>query len=110
MDGTRDTVVKVDMGEGRIVAVEAYNVSPEQPVGIRDVLKFDGVAESIEAVAERVTRALENVQPKRATVEFGINVGVESGALTGLIAKGTGSATLKVTLEWEPRPPGSSDG
>ncbi|MDP8927883.1 MAG: hypothetical protein M3O70_04685 [Actinomycetota bacterium] len=110
MDGTPGTVVKVDMGGGRIVAVEARNVSPEHPVGISDILKFDGVAESIEAVADRVIKALENVKPQRATVEFGVDVGVASGALTGLIATGTGSASLKVTLEWEPRTPGGTDG
>ena len=101
MNGNTNALVKVDMGEGRVVAVEARNVSPEQPVGIRDVLSFDGVAESIEAVADRVTGAFDRVKPDRAAVEFGVDVGVESGALTGLIAKGTGSATLKVTLEWE---------
>ncbi|MGE5636930.1 MAG: CU044_2847 family protein [Nocardioidaceae bacterium] len=91
----------MDFGGGRLVAMEARNVSPEQPVGIRDVLSFEGVAESIQAVAERVTAALEQAKPDKAAVEFGVDVGVESGALTGLIAKGTGSATLKVTLEWE---------
>jgi hypothetical protein len=101
LNGTPNALVKVDLGDGRVVAMEARNVSPEQPVGIRDVLSFDGVADSIEAVAERVTAALDKVSPQRAAVEFGVDVGVESGALTGLIAKGTGSATLKVTLEWE---------
>ena len=108
MDGTTDTLVKVDMGDGRIVAVEARNVSPEHPVGIRNVLSFDGVTDSIEAVSSRVTRALEKVKPDRATVEFGVDVGVESGGLTGLIAKGTGTATLKITLEWESGAPGGS--
>ena len=101
LNGNTNALVKVDMGEGRVVAVEARNVSPEQPVGIRDVLSFDGVADSIKAVADRVTAALDDVKPDRAAVEFGVDVAVESGALTGLIAKGTGSATLKVTLEWE---------
>jgi hypothetical protein len=101
VNGAPSTIVKVDMGDGRVVAVEAQNLSPDQPVGIRDVLSFDGVTESIEAVAARVTTALDKVRPDRAAVEFGVDVGVETGGLTGLIAKGTGSATLKVTLEWE---------
>jgi Trypsin-co-occurring domain 1 len=94
-------LVKVDMGEGRIVAVEARNFSPEQPVGIADVLKFDGVTKSIEAVADRMTAAFDRVKPDRASVEFGIDIGVESGTLTGLVVKGTGNATLTVTLEWQ---------
>ncbi len=109
MNANPQALVKVDMGDNRIVPVEVSNLAPEQPVGIRDVLSFDGVAESIEAVAERVTTALQHVKPDRATVEFGVDVGVESGALTGLIVKGTGNATLKVTLEWETIRSGSAN-
>ena len=109
MNGTPNALVKVDLGDDRVVAVEARNVSPEKPVGIGDVLSFDGVAKSIEAVAERMTAALDQVKPDRAAVEFGIDVGVESGALTALVVKGTGNATLKITLEWaRPRPGGGS--
>ncbi len=101
MDGNPNALVKVDLGDGRVIAVEAHNVSPERPVGIGDVLSFDGVTDSIEAIAKRMTAALDRVRPDRATVEFGIDVGVESGMLTALVVKGTGTATLKVTLEWQ---------
>ena len=101
MNGNPNALVKVDLGDGRVVAVEALNVRPDQPVGIGDVLSFDGVERSIEAIAARMTAALDRVKPDRASVEFGIDVGVESGALTALVVKGTGTATLKVTLEWE---------
>jgi hypothetical protein len=40
------------------------------------------------------------VAPRSASVEFGIDVTVEAGALTGMLAKGSGTATLKVTLNW----------
>jgi hypothetical protein len=109
MNGNPNALVKVDMGDGRLVTMEVRNVNPERPVGIRDVLSFDGVAASIEAVADRVSGALDRVKPDRAAVEFGVDVGVESGMLTGLIAKGTGTATLKVTLEWQGAP-GGADG
>jgi hypothetical protein len=101
-------LVKVDMGDGRVVAVEARNFSPEQPVGIADVLKFDGVTKSIEAVADRMTAAFDRVKPDRASVEFGIDIGVESGTLTGLVVKGSGNATLTVTLEWQRTHPDGS--
>jgi hypothetical protein len=101
LDRNPNALVKVDLGDGRVVAVEAHNVSPEKPVGIADVLPFEGLSKSIEAIAERMTAALERSRPDRATVEFGVDVGVEAGALTALIVKGTGTATLKVTLEWQ---------
>jgi Trypsin-co-occurring domain 1 len=97
-----NTVVKVNLGAERpVVFVEAHNVDPEQPIGIGKAFSFNGLAESIEAIAERMTAALDKVRPDRASVEFGVDVGVEAGALTALIVKGTGTATIKVTLEWE---------
>lgn len=110
MNGNPNALVKVDLGNGRVVAVEALNVSPEKPVGIGDILSFDGVEKSIEAIAERMTAALDHVKPDRAAVEFGVDVGVESGALTALLVKGTGTATLKVTLEWERSDSRGADG
>jgi hypothetical protein len=44
---------------------------------------------------------LAKVKPKKASVEFSLKVGVESGKLTSLLVKGTGEGNLKITLEWE---------
>jgi hypothetical protein len=101
LDRSPNSLVKVDLGGNRFIAVEAHNVSPERPVGIGDVLPFEGLSNSIEAIAERMTAAFDRVKPDRAAVEFGVDVGVESGGLTALIVKGTGTATIKVTLEWQ---------
>ena len=40
------------------------------------------------------------MQPKKATVEFGVEVTVKSGKLTALIVEGEGKGNLKITLEW----------
>jgi hypothetical protein len=96
-------VVKADIGAKRPIQIEVQTAGdPEALVSIRKVLSFDGVVDSIQAISERMTKALETVAPDKAAVEFGVDIGLESGALTALIAKGTGSATLKITLEWEP--------
>lgn len=101
MNGDPHDLVKADLGDGCTVAVEVQNVDPEMPVGIGDTLSFDGVSNSIEAIAQHITGSLQRINPRRASVEFGVDVGVESGALTALLVKGTGTATLKVTLEWD---------
>jgi hypothetical protein len=59
------------------------------------------VRDAIKGLAEVVHEALESVGPNKATVEFGLEVGVESGKLTALWVKGTGKANLKITLSWE---------
>jgi len=95
------TVVKTDLGDGTLILVEARRAgAQEEDVGIGDLLSFQGVEESIVAISNRVVTALQRVAPRTASVEFGIDVTLESGALTGLLAKGSSAATLKVTLNW----------
>jgi hypothetical protein len=97
----RAEVVKADVG-GHTMQVEVRkSADREQDVKIGDVLSFEGVANSVEAIATSISGVLQRVSPKRASVEFGVDVGVESGALTAMLVKGTGTATLKITLEWE---------
>jgi hypothetical protein len=98
-----DTVVRrAQVGSDLVILVEARRpADAEEDVGVRNLLRFDGVEQSISTIAQRVTAALQSARPDRATVEFGIDVAVESGQLTGLLAKGAGTATLKVTLSWD---------
>jgi Trypsin-co-occurring domain 1 len=99
-------VVRTDLGHGTAILVEARRAgAQEEDVSIRDLLSFEGVEESIVAVSNRVANAIQRVAPRSASVEFGIDVTLESGTLTGMLAKGSGAATLKVTLNW-----GGTDG
>jgi hypothetical protein len=93
-------LVRVDVGGGRIIQVEARSVDPEADIGIGDILSFQGMVDSIEAIAASMTAALAKAKPDKATVEFGVDIGVEAGGLTSLIVKGTGKATLTITLQW----------
>lgn len=96
-------LVAVDMGEGRTILVDARADSdpdPERRVSISQKVPFDGVAESIDAISSRILGALQRAKPDKATVEFGVDVAVESGQLTSMLVKGSGTATIKVTLEW----------
>lgn len=96
----RTEIVRVQLGDKRIVQVEA-----RAPEGDRDVsfgvMDFSGVTDAIESIAQDLQAVLVKVKPKKASVEFGLEVGVESGKLTALLVKGTGKANLKVTLTWE---------
>jgi hypothetical protein len=87
--------------DGTAVLIEIRpETDPEQDVGALPNVSFDGVVDSIEAIARRLAGALTTVKPDKATLEFGVDIGLESGSLTALIVKGTGTATIKITLEW----------
>lgn len=93
-------IVPVTLPNGQIVQVEATAHEALEAVGF-EAKKFDGVIGAIEGIAMAVQQALAKVKPAKATVEVGLEVGVESGQLTALLVKGSGKANLKVSLTWE---------
>jgi Trypsin-co-occurring domain 1 len=104
-------VVPLNIGEGREILVEVRTeTSGEQDVGVLPDLSFDSVVDSIEAITQKLTAALATARPDSATLEFGIDVGLEAGQLTALLVKGSGTATVKITLVWEGTTPDGADG
>ncbi|CCQ61235.1 CU044_2847 family protein [Crocosphaera watsonii] len=95
-----DEIKTLKFSNGTEIKVEAIDLGGETRVGVDDILDFDDVTNAIEAIATSITTTLDKVKPKKASVEFGIKVGVESGKLTTLLVKGSGEANLKITLEW----------
>ena len=64
---------------------------------------FTGSLRAItQTVSEAIEHGLDKVRPKKITVEFGCEVGVESGHLTAVLVKGSAKANIKVVAEWEP--------
>ncbi len=99
MEPTTRTV-PVTLPNGQLVQVEVTVPETLEAVAFQ-AKSFDGVIGAIEGIAMAVQQALAKVKPKKATVELGLEVGVEAGQLTALLVKGTGKANLKVSLTWE---------
>ena len=96
---TRTEIVPVQLSSGHTVQIEATVQSREEDVAF-GVPTIEGLSESIEGLSQSILEGLKRIQPKKATVEFGLAVGLEAGKLTALLVKGTGTATINVTLEW----------
>jgi hypothetical protein len=103
-------VVPVELKPGVVMWVEATELEPvEQDVaGGVPAKDFQKVADAIREIAGVIDTAWDAVKPKKAIVEFGIEIGVETGGLTALLVKGSGKSNLKVTLEWGERKPAGS--
>lgn len=69
--------------------------------GIPEPLSIDVIRVAIEGLGQVVQEALGSLKPDKASVEFALEVGLESGKLTALWVKGTDKANLKITLNWE---------
>jgi hypothetical protein len=98
-------VVEVVLPGGQTMLARVHAADPgaggPRDVGLREQLLFSGVTDTLQQIGGSVVRALEHVKPERASVEFGLDLAVKAGKLTGLLVEGDATATLKVILEWE---------
>ncbi len=94
----RTTKVPVDL-DGTTVWVEVAHTGRED-VGF-NVKSFKTVTDSIQAIASAITASLEQVKPTKASVKYGLEIGIEQGSLVAAIVRGTGKANLEISLEWE---------
>ena len=96
---TRTEIIKAELANGTIIQIQAMALGGEEEVAFT-LPSFKGVTDAIEGIAESVVTTLQKIKPKKASVEFGLEVALESGQLTALLVKGTGTSNLKITLEW----------
>ena len=95
----KQTFVPLKVDDTTTVFLEGVVLDPEEDVSFEEG-EFKKITDSIEAVAKKLSESIRKAKPQKASVEFSVEVGIESGVLTTLIAKGTGTSTFKVTLEW----------
>jgi hypothetical protein len=104
MEDLSTEIVPVTLENGIIIRVEARDLGGAQKVGAFDNKAFKELTDSIEAIAITFRDSLAKIKPRKASVEFGIEIGIESGQLTALICKGSGKANVTVSLEFSETP------
>jgi hypothetical protein len=95
----RTEIIPVKLANGRIAHAQVTALGGEEEVAT-GILPFEDVAAAIEGIVGQIAGTLEKVKPRKASVEFGIEVATEAGKLTALLVKGSGTASMKITLEW----------
>ena len=94
-------IITAQLEDGTTVKVKASALGgDEDVVDLEKILPFREVTDAIESIAGAMVTTLKKINPDKARVEFGVEVAIESGALTALLVQGTGSGNLKITLEW----------
>jgi hypothetical protein len=104
MEDERTQFVPIVLDNGAVLKIEARELGGREKVGVLDAQPIGQLLESIEAIAASFGATVKRIAPHRAAVEFGVEVGVESGRLIALICKGSGKANLTITLEWSEGP------
>ena len=114
---SKTVIIPVKLDDDRVIHVHAIDLdsdertikyqmksvvrkSPEAEAIEAEVQSFDEIASTIEQISTRITESLQKAKPSKATVEFGIEVGVEAGKLTSCLVGGSAKATFQITLEW----------
>jgi hypothetical protein len=98
---SRLQVIPLQLDEDTTIKVEATALGGSEDVlDLEKVVPFQQVVNTIEKIARAMDPVLDAVKPDRGSVEFGIEVGIESGGVTALLVKGTSTGNLRITLEW----------
>lgn len=93
--------IKLAEDDSRQIYLEVLDRGGRQEVGILDSIPFEQVTEILGKIAQSIGDSLERSKPSKATVELGVEFGLENGQFVALIARGSGKANLKISLEWE---------
>lgn len=94
--------IPVQLSDNTICFFEVEPASGRQAVSAEDkVFNFSSIRSQVQKVSEEFIAVFNQLNVKKTSLEFGIELSVESGQLTSIIVKGSGKANLKVTLEWE---------
>lgn len=83
------------------VYLEVLSRGGREKVGLTDSIPFERITTILEGVAEHLGKALEKARPTKAIAELGVEFALQEGKLVALIARGSGKANLKVSLEWD---------
>ena len=98
MEGKTE-IVKAELPNGTIIHIQSTALGGDEDIAFA-MPSFRPVTDAIEGIAESIVTTLQKVKPHRASVEFGLEIALESGQLTALLVKGSGTSNLKITLEW----------
>ena len=94
----RTEIIPVKLPNGTIIKVEVVQTGREDVAS--KMFSFAQITDALEGIVGAIAGTLQKVQPTKAAVKFGLEVAVEAGHLTALIAKGSSKGNLEITLEW----------
>jgi hypothetical protein len=95
-------LISVDLGDGVMAQVEVTETGREKVRA--GTLPFESVGRAIAKIAQVIAAPIQAAKPTKATVKYGLAIGIEQGSLVAAIVRGTGTANLEITLEWENKP------
>ncbi len=98
----QNRVARVRLDDNTTMLIQlAEQVQPQEAPVAPQTYNFDTVASTVRSLSTKLVDSVKAASPTKFSVELGFDFTVESGSLTTLLVKGEGSASVKVTLEWD---------
>ena len=91
--------INIDLGDGVIAQVEVLETGREK-ASTRG-MTFDTISKAVTKISQIVSSSIQAAKPSKAMVKYGIEIGIEQGSLVAALVRGSGTANLEITLEWE---------
>ncbi|NWF61111.1 MAG: hypothetical protein HXY43_18085 [Fischerella sp.] len=91
-------IISVELSDGTNIRVEAALIG-DRKINFQ-TRPFREVTAAIEILSKEIAETVQKIKPDKASVKFGIDIGIESGKLTPLLVKDASTANLEITLEW----------
>lgn len=100
-------VVEVPIDASSRLFLEVQDLDPadvamldvDHPVAGRSA-DLGSVLDGVKGFAKRLSDASADFTADKVTVEFGCEVGLETGGLVAIVGKASGKSSMKITLEW----------
>ena len=86
--------------DGSVFLVEVPIATGREVVHGGGLTNFDSLSQSINGIVKMITGPLKTVQPNKATVKLGLEIGIEQGSLVAAIVRGVGKTNVEITMEW----------
>lgn len=97
-DEDRIQNIPVKLEDGTIIRVAVTQTGREDVAS--EVSEFKEVTDALEGIVAAIAKPINQANPTKATVKFGLEIAVESGKLIAVLGKGSAKANLEIALEW----------
>jgi hypothetical protein len=101
-------IVPLTLEDGTEIHIEATPLDKEEDVSSLEAIPFDKILHLVKGIGKAFSTGLHALNADKASIKLGLEVSLESGALTALIVKGTGKANFEINLEWSKPVPANS--
>lgn len=92
--------IPLELSDGKEIVALATLTDREEEVALKD-FKMSDITSSLTTLAKDIMKPLTSLKCEKVNVEFGLSLTVKEGKLVSMLASASGTASVKVNLEFK---------